>query len=79
MPQSPHLGAVPFFLMWRYRRLPPGVLITRTLLDRVLYLIEESLSASCLEIQSKWSAKTISLPDHLERGIKRTGSVSATE
>lgn len=38
MPQSPHLGAVPCFLMWRYRSSPPGVLTTRTLLDRVLYL-----------------------------------------
>ena len=38
MPQSPHLGAVPFFLMWRYRSSPPGVLTIRTLLDRVLYL-----------------------------------------
>lgn len=43
MPQSPHLGAVPFFLMWRYRSLPPGVLITRTLLDLVLYLIVENI------------------------------------
>jgi hypothetical protein len=38
IPQSPHLGAVPFFLMCRYRRLPPGVLMMRTLLDLVLYL-----------------------------------------
>ena len=36
MPQSPHLGAVPRFLMWRYRSLPPGVLVMRTLLERVL-------------------------------------------
>ena len=39
MPQSPHFGAVPFFLMWRYRRWPPGVRITRTLFERVLYLV----------------------------------------
>ena len=38
MPQSPHLGGLPFFLMCRYRSFPPGVLITRTLFDRVLYL-----------------------------------------
>lgn len=37
-PQSPHFGALPFFLMWRYRSLPPGVLMTRTLFDLVLYL-----------------------------------------
>lgn len=39
MPQSPHLGAVPFFLMCRYLSSPPGVLITRTLLETVLYLV----------------------------------------
>ena len=38
MPQSPHFGADAFFLMCRYRSFPPGVLITRTLFDRVLYL-----------------------------------------
>jgi len=38
MPQSPHLTGLPFFLMWRYRSLPPGVFTTRTLLERVLYL-----------------------------------------
>ena len=37
VPQSPHLGAVPFFLMCRYRSSPPGVLMMRTLLDLVLY------------------------------------------
>lgn len=37
-PQSPHFGAEPRFLMCRYRSLPPGVLIMRTLLERVLYL-----------------------------------------
>jgi hypothetical protein len=38
VPQSPHFGAVPRFLMCRSRNLPPGVLITRVLLERVLYL-----------------------------------------
>ena len=38
MPQSPHFGAVPRFLMWRTRRSPPGVLITRVRLEVVLYL-----------------------------------------
>jgi hypothetical protein len=38
MPQSPHFGAVPRFLMCSSRSLPPGVLITRVLLERVLYL-----------------------------------------
>lgn len=37
-PQSPHFGAVPFFLMWRTRSSPPGVLIRRVRLDDVLYL-----------------------------------------
>lgn len=37
-PQSPHFGAVPFFLTCRYRNSPPGVLMIRTLLERVLYL-----------------------------------------
>lgn len=36
-PQSPHLGAVPFFLMCKYRSSPPGVLMMRTLLLLVLY------------------------------------------
>ena len=40
-PQSPHLGTVPFFLMWRYRSWPPGVLTTRTLFERVLYLHDD--------------------------------------
>lgn len=35
-PQSPHFGAVPLFLMCRYRSSPPGVLTTRTLFDLVL-------------------------------------------
>jgi len=37
MPQSPHFGAVPLFLICRYLCSPPGVLITRTLLETVLY------------------------------------------
>ena len=36
IPQSPHFGAVPAFLMCRYRSFPPGVLMTRTLFDFVL-------------------------------------------
>lgn len=36
--QSPHFGAVPRFLMCRYRSFPPGVLMTRTKLLDVLYL-----------------------------------------
>ena len=38
MPQSPHLGGLPRFLMCWYWSFPPGVLMTRTLLERVLYL-----------------------------------------
>jgi hypothetical protein len=38
MPQSPHFGAVPAFLMCKRRRDPPGVFTVRTLLDVVLYL-----------------------------------------
>lgn len=38
MPQSPHLGGLPRFFRCWYRSFPPGVLITRTLLERVLYL-----------------------------------------
>ena len=37
VPQSPHLGAVPRFLMCRYLSSPPGVLLMRTLLETVLY------------------------------------------
>lgn len=37
-PQSPHFGAVPRFLMCSNRSFPPGVLITRTLFEVVLYL-----------------------------------------
>ena len=36
VPQSPHLGAVPRFLMCRYLSSPPGVLLMRTLLETVL-------------------------------------------
>ena len=38
IPQSPHLGGLPRFLMCWYWSFPPGVLTTRTLLERVLYL-----------------------------------------
>ena len=38
VPQSPHFGALPCFLMCRYRSLPPGVLMMRVLFDLVLYL-----------------------------------------
>jgi hypothetical protein len=36
IPQSPHFGGDPRFLMCRYRRAPPGVLVMRTLFERVL-------------------------------------------
>lgn len=36
MPQSPHFGPLPGFLMCKYRSFPPGVLITRVRLDLVL-------------------------------------------
>lgn len=39
MPQSPHFGAVPLFFVCRYLSSPPGVLMIRTLFDRVLYLL----------------------------------------
>lgn len=39
MPQSPHFGGLPRFFRCWYRNFPPGVLITRTLLERVLYLL----------------------------------------
>jgi hypothetical protein len=32
-----HFTGEPFFLIWRYLRRPPGVLIMRTLLEEVLY------------------------------------------
>ena len=38
MPQSPHFGGLPRFLRCWYWSFPPGVLMTRTLLERVLYL-----------------------------------------
>jgi hypothetical protein len=34
---TPHLGAEPFFLMCRYRSLPPGVRMMRTFWLEVLY------------------------------------------
>lgn len=37
LPQSPHFGLVPFFFMCKYLCSPPGVLMTRTLLETVLY------------------------------------------
>lgn len=40
IPQSPHFGGLPFFLMCWYRNFPPGVLTTRTLLERVGYLFQ---------------------------------------
>jgi hypothetical protein len=36
MPQSPHLGPLPGFLICRYLSFPPGVLITRVRFERVL-------------------------------------------
>ena len=44
IPQSPHFGAVPFFLMCCRRSFPPGVLMMRTLFERVLYLFGGFLS-----------------------------------
>ncbi len=40
IPQSPHFGGLPFFLTCWYRSFPPGVLTTRTLLERVGYLFQ---------------------------------------
>jgi hypothetical protein len=37
MPQSPHLGAVAFFLRWWYTSRPPGVFTIRRLAEVVLY------------------------------------------
>ena len=37
LPQSPHFGLVPFFLVLRSLCSPPGVLMVRTLLLTVLY------------------------------------------
>lgn len=39
VPQSPHFGGLPFFLVCWYWSFPPGVLTIRTLLERVLYLV----------------------------------------
>ena len=36
MPQSPHRGPLPGFLMCKYRNFPPGVLMTRVRFERVL-------------------------------------------
>lgn len=38
VPQSPHFGGLPFFLVCWYWSFPPGVLTIRTLFERVLYL-----------------------------------------
>jgi hypothetical protein len=40
MPQSPHLGPLPGFLMCRYLSFPPGVLMTRVRFERVLSRIQ---------------------------------------
>lgn len=45
MPQSPHFGAVPRFLMWRTLVSPPGVLMMRVRLEVVLYLQTRPLLA----------------------------------
>lgn len=45
MPQSPHFGAVPRFLMCRRRSLPPGVLITRVRFEDVFQLWETQVSS----------------------------------
>jgi len=37
IPQSPHFGALPFFLTLRYLCSPPGVRMMRTLFETVLY------------------------------------------
>jgi len=37
VPKSPHFGTVPFFLVYKYTSLPPGVFDTLRLLDLVLY------------------------------------------
>ena len=51
MPQSPHFGAVPAFLMCKRRRDPPGVLIVLTLFEEVLYLqMAISTLVHCLEV-----------------------------
>src|SRR5689334_19464029 len=44
-PQSPHLGAVPRFFRCSVRSSPPGVLTIRVLLELVLYLIGDCVSA----------------------------------
>ena len=36
MPQSPHRGPLPGFLMCKYLNFPPGVLMTRVRFERVL-------------------------------------------
>lgn len=68
LPQSPHFGLVPFFLVLRSLCSPPGVLMVRTLLLTVLYgclllcihvlaLVRTQILLLCLSIaMSRWTS-----------------------
>lgn len=45
MPQSPHRGPLPGFLMCKYRSFPPGVLMTRVRFERVLSNCKQKMIA----------------------------------
>jgi hypothetical protein len=50
IPQSPHRGPLPGFLICKYLNLPPGVLMTRVRLDLVL----STNSVKELKLEGLW-------------------------